>query len=340
MRLSTREYHSEICLMTILAAGIVGVFQCSKENSTEPPPPPTIAINNWKKHTGNPVLDTGNSGEWDDAGAAVGAVLYDGSTFKMWYVGNNGSISRTGYATSTDGIHWAKYPSNPVLDVGPEGSWDETRANATAVLFDGTAYHMWYFGERGGQESTWCIGYATSADGITWTKHPSNPILKEGSGWEDYKVWNPTVIYSGTQYKMWYTGYGDQRVPLIGYATSSDGVKWTKYHFNPVLNAGSADSWDARGVFNPFVLIAETTYRMWYTGWASRVMRIGYATSSDAVNWQKYAHNPVLGVGPSGSWDAKWVEIPRIVFDGSKYHMWYHGLDANGTRRTGYATSQ
>ncbi|MCH7574711.1 MAG: T9SS type A sorting domain-containing protein [Candidatus Marinimicrobia bacterium] len=59
----------------------------------------------WTKYDGNPVLHVGEAGAWDDVTAAVGAVLFDGTTYEMWYDSwdgaNSGSI---GYATSLHGL--------------------------------------------------------------------------------------------------------------------------------------------------------------------------------------------------------------------------------------------
>ena len=75
-----------------------------------------------------------------------------------------------------------------------------------------------------------------------------------------------------------------------------------------------------------------------FVGDVSREQRVSWHNS---IKWLKHASkNPVLNVGPSGSWDEKWVEVPRVIFDGSRYHMWYHGVDSKDTRRTGYATSE
>jgi len=113
---------------------------------------------------------------------------------------------------------WEKHPDNPVLDLGSSGTWDDYHVHAPAVLFDGTEYQMWYSGSDG---SPWRIGYATSSDGIVWVKHPDNPVLDLGESgtWDDDYVFGPSVLFDGTEYQMWYTGY-DGSHWRIGYATS------------------------------------------------------------------------------------------------------------------------
>jgi signal transduction histidine kinase/DNA-binding response OmpR family regulator len=91
-------------------------------------------------------------------------VLYDGTLYEMWYAGSRGTYtsSRTGYATSPDGIHWTKEPHNPVLGPGPPDSWDEMGTNVGGVLLEGNLYRMWYIGSDGVIDRT---GYAVSPRG-------------------------------------------------------------------------------------------------------------------------------------------------------------------------------
>ncbi len=64
----------------------------------------------------NPVLGVGQEGSWDDAAVNYPSVIVDGSNYKMWYGGYDGTNFRIGYATSPDGINWTKADDvNPVL---------------------------------------------------------------------------------------------------------------------------------------------------------------------------------------------------------------------------------
>ena len=78
------------------------------------------------KYPGNPVL-AGTPGSWDQAGVLDQVVMFNGTGFNMWYSGENSSTGITGiaigYASSTDGVNWVKYPA-PVLETGPNGAWD------------------------------------------------------------------------------------------------------------------------------------------------------------------------------------------------------------------------
>jgi predicted GH43/DUF377 family glycosyl hydrolase len=291
---------------------------------------------NWTKSPANPVLDLGPGGSWDDTNVGTPYILYDGTTYKMWYSGFDGTNNRVGYATLSNMFNFEKYSGNPVIDIGSPGSWNDMYTYAPSVLHDGTTYHMWYGGHDG---SNVRIGYANSTDGVSWVIYSGNPVLDLGlsGSWDDQHVHYPYVFYDGAIYHMWYSGK-DGLNHRIGYANSTDGITWSKFSGNPVLDIGSSGSWDDEFVFSPEVIFDGSTYHMWYSGYDGSKRRTGYATSPDRVTWTKSGANPVLDVSPDGSWDDDYTCIPRIVYDGTTYHMWYTGYDGS-TYRIGYATS-
>jgi hypothetical protein len=146
----------------------------------------------WTRYSENPVYGTGPVGSFDYGSAQPGTVIRRGGLYHMWYSAvdtnkfyGSGSI---GYATSSDGVTWVRYPS-AVLEPGPL-QWESSLVYGPGVIFDGASYHMWYTGiwaigniALGAQ-----IGYATSPDGISWTKDPGNPIDVLGERAEQPRV--------------------------------------------------------------------------------------------------------------------------------------------------------
>jgi predicted GH43/DUF377 family glycosyl hydrolase len=239
-------------------------------------------------------------------------------------------------------LPWEKV--GKIIDLGPSDSWDDTHVLPGSVLFNGTHYLMWYWGHDG---SRWRIGYATSTDGINWTKY-SDPVLDIGEpgSLDDSHVYAPSVIYDEGMYKMWYTAH-DGSHTRIAYATSPDGINWTKH--GVVLDLGVGwKTWDNWQVHSPAVIRDGKQYKMWYAGYAHyrywyywrdffHHWRIGYATSSDGINWKKHP-SPVLDLGPT-IWDNRHLLYPYVIKDGNAYRMWYTGYGSSGRWTNSYALS-
>ena len=278
------------------------------------------------------VLNVGGGGTWDDAHVYMSSMIKDNSTYKMWYVGHDGTNTRIGYATSNNGTSWTKYASNPVLNLGASGTWDDTNLQYLTVIKDESTYKMWYSGHDG---TKWRIGYATSSDGISWTKHASNPVidLSTPGAWDDEGLLVNEVIKDGSVYKIWYSG-SDGTNWRIGYATSSDGMSWTKHASNPVLNIGAGGTWDDLHAYLSSVLKdIDGTYKMWYSGHDGSNVRFGYASSNDGISWTKYASNPILDHGADGTWDDVHLYFPSVIKDnGGFYKMWHSGHNGSNWR--------
>jgi hypothetical protein len=139
----------------------------------------------------------------------------------MYYAGHSESVSGVfiGHATSPDGITWTKDPQNPVLSPGSTGSWDFNEVNYPSAVYNDNNYHMWF---AGGEFLAWDIGYATSQDGSTWTKHDGNPVLENGEAgsFESSMVSISSVMVDSTKYKIWYRGQRADGSGGIGFAVS------------------------------------------------------------------------------------------------------------------------
>jgi predicted GH43/DUF377 family glycosyl hydrolase len=125
----------------------------------------------------------------------------------MWYSGgSNHEPNAIGYACSKDGMHWEKYPDNPVFTNNPCNLWEQYKVCACQVFPYEGYYYMFYIGHM--HEERASIGIARSPDGITnWERHKDNPVIAPDKGtWDDLSVYKPFVMRDNNRWMLWYNG--------------------------------------------------------------------------------------------------------------------------------------
>lgn len=298
---------------------------------------PTFAA--FTKYIVNPII-SGTPGGWDSVHAQVPTLIFDEGIYKMWYTGHGGSGWKIGFTSSIDGITgWVKSTS-PVIDVGLPDSWEKHTGNQF-VLRDGDIYKMWYASMSGsGGLDRSRIKYATSSGGLNWEERAGWLLAGTGGSWDEGSLDRGlAVLKIGTLYHMWYAGTNTGTNWQIGYATSPDGISWTKQNSGqPVISHTLDAPWEFNNISYPNVIYNDGVFEMWYaTGAGDLPTRFVYATSTDGITWNKPADkNPVLDLGSSGSWDSTWLSAPFVMKQGDYYRMYYSGT--NGSQwRIGFA---
>jgi len=198
----------------------------------------------WIRDSANPVLTHGPDSAWDGGSISNASVVYAEGMYKMWYMGlDTTHDSRIGLATSPDGIFWTKDSTNPVLDLGPAGNWDDHEAMHPWVIYENGTYKLFY---NGHDDTLQRIIYAHSQDGIDWTRYNDHPMLESGmpGQWDENEIGPMCVVNRDSMYHMWYMGWNFTNVYQIGHATSPDGLTWSKDILNPVFTAGEPGTWE------------------------------------------------------------------------------------------------
>ncbi len=162
----------------------------------------------WQKH-GAPVLDVGPRGSWDERGVADPYVIRAGSGYYMFYLGaDRARRQRLGVAMSDDGITWYKLRSNPILELGDYGAFDENGLGEPAVWAAHGYYWMLYTGRDRGEVRR--LGLARSRDGVAWEKQPS--VFSGGQPWDSKVLCDPSVLAEDGRVRVWFGG-GDVAAP-------------------------------------------------------------------------------------------------------------------------------
>jgi predicted GH43/DUF377 family glycosyl hydrolase len=239
----------------------------------------------------------------------------------------------------------------PVLSLGGLGAFDEFGTYPVSFVRDGKDIIAIYGGWSRCESVPFNIslGYSRSTDGgLTFEKLGPGPILSHSPN-EPFVVTSPKIrkfdgkwILSYTAGRKWF--YDESGVPEIIYkirmATSDDGVCWTKLDKDLIADRIGEDEAQAC----PDITYANGRYHMFFCyrhgldfrNNPARSYRIGYASSTDLLNWVRDDSQIVLDVTPD-AWDSEMIAYPHILELDGKVYMFYGG---NGNGRTGFGLAQ
>jgi hypothetical protein len=243
-------------------------------------------------------------------------------------------------------VPWTKYLGSLSL---LNGVSDEPYVMDAWVIKDGATYKMWYTHSRTDMD------IATMAGDLTTII--SSPLISALANLDLAGLLGGMADIGDTQEKMdalWDFMIGTTTV--VGYAESTDGVDWNVV--NDEVLAGASDTLESVGF--PCVINDGGTYKMWFThsvtsldkGGLQSILQdlddpdlnvvrdalidlmdsistaIGYATSTDGIDWGIPQYNVFSGTG-SGIWDS--VATPCVINDSGTYKMWYTYADTSLT---------
>lgn len=100
----------------------------------------------------------------------------------------------------------------------------------------------------------------------------------------------------------------------------SEMVDFIPYENNPVFSGTNSDTWDRQIRERGYILKEDNLYRMWYSGYNGGdtiAKYLGYATSKDGIDWERYSGNPVF--------DEKWTEDMFVLKNGETWYMYAEG---------------
>ena len=241
---------------------------------------------------------------------------------------------------ATPDVDFAAIAQNPVLSRGDNDAWDPECGTifAPQVVEQDGVYYLFYTGCPRREGTPGSIGYATSVDGITWTKPERNPILSpDGSGYDAMCISVGVPVVDGDGWMLYYAANSQPCAgpgQHIGRATaaSPDG-DWQR-DAEPVLEAGQPGEWDAGFIMPHAVLRTDSGYVMYYSAGEEYLVPlprlIGMATSPDGVHWTKY-DDPATVDAPFADSDP----VRRVAADGTSESLAVWALDVL-TTETGW----
>ena len=205
-------------------------------------------------------------------------------------------------------VNFSPYDKNPVFSGTGTDTWDKTIRERGYILRSDSIYHMWYTGYKDDITETKFLGYATSKDGLSWTRYTDNPVFNE-SWVEDMQV----IINDGIFY-MFAEGKNDVAELL----TSTDGIHWEKKH-DLIIHKTTGEPIEAP-YGTPTVWVENGK---WYLFYERNDTGIWLAESTDLKHWTNVQDDPVISMGPE-KYDQHAVAVNQIIKHKGKYYAYYH----------------
>lgn len=204
---------------------------CANQTGETPDPLPE---GDFQKYYETTIKNSDDQSFEDTEQLFAPSVLQVGNYYHLYYIGNSQNVLAPTYGdidmiflarkSISDGLPmykgWEKYSdvNGPIRMLDPGASfsdWDGSNMYLQKVIDmgDGT-YRMYYNGLPDGTP-TYKTGFATSSDGLTWTKYASNPIVTDANiffkPYKDGADWY-AIAKQGSQHKVY---------------TSNNGIAWT-----------------------------------------------------------------------------------------------------------------
>jgi hypothetical protein len=131
------------------------------------------------------------------------------------------------------------------------------------------------------------------------------------------------------------------------------GIQWTNQKSTNMTRSISGN-WDSLTISDPVVIKKDSTYYMFYSGKgpddfnseSKRKWRIGYATSTDGINWVRSHKNPIINpsdfdLSNDSHIDTEGVRVCSVLYDSIEktFKMWLRGFRANSKNSNFYVCS-
>ena len=179
-----------------------------------------------------------------------------------------------------------------------------------------------------------------------WERLSPEPIIfPRGDGFESAGTFNPSVVMHDGKFVMLYRAQDTKGRSALGYATSEDGVHFTR-RAEPVF-VGEAPYEKGGGVEDPRIVKIHETFYLTYTGYNNVDTQLSgngnaqlcLATSTDLVHWQRQG---ILLPSYQGLWNVKWTKSGAILNEkiNGKYWMYFLGDAKEQGAQMGIAYSE
>jgi predicted GH43/DUF377 family glycosyl hydrolase len=132
-------------------------------------------------------------------------VIKEGEKYRLWYTWINKHPWHTSYAESSDGSHW-KLREEPCIVM--DQPW-EVKDQVYPMVIKVRDVYLMIYGCYWQDDKHTALGFAVSKDGLTWSKHPQNPVFRPepSHDWESHFTTSQTLMaLPDGSFRLWYAG--------------------------------------------------------------------------------------------------------------------------------------
>jgi hypothetical protein len=238
----------------------------------------------------------------------------------LWAAGCLAFLAMARFGATADGefppelVDFVPYQGNPVFAGTGKDTWDRMIRERGYILREGDTYHLWYTGYNHNRSDThyrhtMSLGYATSPDGLHWTRHPDNPVFDKS--WTEDMM----VLKHGDTYYMFAEGLHD----IAHMLTSTDRVHWQD-HGRLDIRQTNGQPLSPGPYGTPTVWVEGGRWHLFYE---RSDLGIWLATSTDRKVWTNVEDDPAIAMGPE-AYDKEAVAVNQVIKHGDKYYAFYH----------------
>jgi len=175
-------------------------------------------------------------------------ILLDGKLHLFYNTYGNGAKDAICHATSDDGIHFTRNPTNPIWS--PTGDWNNGRAIDVDVVEWGDKLIMYYATRDPAGKIQMLHAIAaprkSQFNRADWKSLSDGPVVKPELPWELTCIEAPSVIKRGDTLYLFYGGGYNNAPQQIGCAMSKDGIHFERLFIDkPLLPNGAPGEWNS-----------------------------------------------------------------------------------------------
>jgi hypothetical protein len=238
--------------------------------------------------------------------------------------------------------------NKPILELGKSGAFDDCGIIPSwAIEIKGEIY-LYYIGWNVRNTVPYynSVGLAISKDGgTTFSKFSEGPLWDRNYIEPYFSATTCILREENGLFRNWYlscTGYTDWKGKMepryhIKYCESSNGIDWRREGKVAIDFTNDHEA----GIVKASVIKKAGKYYMWYAYRnidnyrtdTHNSYRIGYATSVNAINWDRKDDSTGIDISKDNRWDSQMLCYPHVIELNDDFVMFYNG---NGFGQSGF----